>query len=43
MMFILIGMFLFGYCLMLFAFKAESKKSKKELNILWEAESDKLF
>lgn len=43
MMFILIGMFLFGYCLMLFAFKAEARKSKKELNILWEAESDKLF
>lgn len=43
MMFILIGMFLFGYCLMLFAFKAEARKSKKELNILWEAQSDKLF
>ncbi len=43
MMFIPVGMFLFGYCLMLFAFKAEARKSKKELNILWEAQSDKLF
>lgn len=42
-LFLVLGMFLFGYCLMLLAFKAEAKKAKKDLNILWEAESDKLF
>lgn len=42
-LFMPLGMFAFGYCLMFFAFKYEARKSKKDLNILWEAESDKLF
>lgn len=33
-----IGMFLFGYMLMLLPFKIESRKSKKDLNALFEAE-----
>ncbi len=42
-LFIPVAMFLFGYCLMFFAFKSEARKSKKELNILFEAEPDKLL
>ncbi|MDF3028409.1 MAG: hypothetical protein K0S23_2716 [Fluviicola sp.] len=33
-----IGMFIFGYLLMLVAFKSESRISKKRLNVLFEAE-----
>lgn len=42
-MLIPVMMFLFGYLMMLFGFKYEARKAKKDLNILWEAESDKLF
>lgn len=36
--FIPVGMFIFGYLLMLLPFKLEAKKSKKELDLLFEAE-----
>ncbi|WP_300663801.1 hypothetical protein [Fluviicola sp.] len=42
-MLIPVMMFLFGYLMMLFGFKYEARKSKKELNILFEAASDKPF